>query len=198
MHKRTPFAIIMIINLVAILALAACSNGDPTADWSPFTIEQEPAFDIQFRLPPAWLVDFAPSATAPGQWDVVLVPPRCTEDQENEYDENCVTLVAHVKDEAIFNREDFLGIVSGDIPIDPAGTQRTELLSKDTFEAGELNVQRFNHKITTPIREMGMSIFYFETEGSHYTLMLNLPLDGQAHPVEDTVDLLLGTLEVLD
>ena len=195
MQKRIQIA--LLISMIGLLFLAACSGNAETEDWKVFTIEQEPGFDIQFRLPPGWLVDYAPTRDKPGQWDVILVPPRCSPDQAVEYQENCITLVAHIKGTSTFNEEDFMDLISSDIPLGQGSGQTARLLEQDNFRVNRLKVSRFNHLIGTSVGEVQMSTYYFETDQAYYTFITNFPLKEGENETSDTFDLLLGSVKAV-
>ena len=188
----------LLIGLVALLTLTACSGNAATRDWKVFAIEEEPAIDIQFRLPPEWQVDYAPLVNAPGQWEVVLVPPRCSTNQEQDFEFNCISLSIHIKNMADFDRDEFIAQISQNIPLNPAGSDTSAFLGEQTFEVDGLNIQRFNHKIESPTREAQVSIFSLETDNAHYTFFTNFDFDEREGDVAKTFDLLLGSIEVVE
>ena len=193
MHKRIKFTLLLC--LVMLLTLSACSGDDATQDWKVFTIEQEPGFDIQFRLPPRWLVDYAPTRDKPGQWDITLVPPKCSPDQEVEFLQNCVTLIAHIKGPSTFNKEAFLELTSGDISLSPDGSQTAKLMGRDSFRVNRINVEEFNHLITTSLGDVEMSAYFFETNSAYYTFITNLPYGAPESEVDQNFDLMLRSVE---
>ena len=193
MQHRTKIA--LIISLAALLILSACSSSGETADWKRFTIDQEPAFNIEFRLPPGWLIDYAPTRDKPGQWEVTLVPPKCTPGQEVEYQQNCVTLIAHLKGRSTFNKEAFLELTSGDITLSQDGTQSAVLLGQDSSRVKWIKVERFNHLIKTAQGEVQMSTYFFETNSAYYTFITNFPYGEMENEAIDNFDLLLGSLK---
>ena len=193
MHKRIKFTLLLC--LVMLLTLSACSGDDATQDWKVFTIEQEPGFDIQFRLPPRWLVDYAPTRDKPGQWDITLVPPKCSPDQEVEFLQNCVTLIAHIKGPSTFNKEAFLELTSGDISLSPDGSQTAKLMGRDSFRVNRINVEEFNHLITTSLGDVEMSAYFFETDSAYYTFITNLPYGAPESEVDQNFDLMLRSVE---
>ena len=193
MRQRTKFA--LFISLTAVLILSACSGGGETADWKRFSIDQEPALNIEFRLPPAWLVDYAPTRDKPGQWEVTLVPPKCMPDQEIEYQQNCVTMIAHIKDRSTFSKEAFIELTSGDIPLSQDGTQSALLLGQDSFRTNRIKVDRFNHLITTVAGEVQMSTYFFETDSAYFTIITNFPYGVTENEAVDNFELMLGSLK---
>jgi len=52
MQKRRKT--MLLTGLIALIVLSACSPNRATRDWNVFSIEEEPAIDIQFRIPPEW------------------------------------------------------------------------------------------------------------------------------------------------
>jgi hypothetical protein len=193
MRQRTKFA--LFISLTAVLILSACSGGGDTADWKRFSIDQEPALNIEFRLPPAWLVDYAPTRDKPGQWEVTLVPPKCMPDQEIEYQQNCVTMIAHIKGRSTFSKEAFIKLTSGDIPLSQDGTQSALLLSQDSFRTNFIKVDRFDHLITTIAGEVQMSTYFFETDKAYFTFITNFPYGVTENEAVDNFELMLGSLK---
>jgi hypothetical protein len=193
MHKRIKLT--LFISLAALLVLSACSGDSATQDWKVFTIEQEPGFNIQFRLPPRWLVDFAPTIGKPGQWDIVLIPPKCTPDQEMEYQQNCVTLFAHIKGPSTFSKEAFLDLTSGDISLSPDGSQTAKLIGRDSFRVNRLKVEEFNHLLTTSLGDVEMSTYFFETDSAYFTFITNLPYGAPESEINQNFDLLLRSVE---
>lgn len=195
MHKRVKIA--LIISLAAILILSACTS-DATKDWKVFTIEEEPAINIQFRLPPRWLVDYEPHRTQPGRWDIKLLPPRCVPEQEVDYQQNCVSLVAHIKGVSSFNKEAFIELSSGDIPLGQERGQSAVLLSQDTFRVNRLEVSRFNHLISSPLGEVEMSTGFFETDSAYFTFITSFPYEEKDFEAAENFDLLLRSVKLAD
>lgn len=195
MHKQVKIA--LLITLLALLTLSACTR-DTTRDWKIFSIEEEPAINIQFRLPPRWLVDYAPHHTQPGRWDIVLVPPRCVPEQEVDYQENCVSLVAHIKGTSSFNKEAFFDLTSRDIPLGQERGQSAVLLSQDTFRVNRLEVNQFNHLISSPLGEVQMSTAFFETDSAYFTFITSFPYGDNDFEAVKNFDLLLRSLERAD
>jgi len=192
MRIRTPLT--LIISLAALLILSACSTGGETAEWKVFTIEQEPAFNIEFRLPPNWLVDFAPTRDKPGQWEVTLVPPRCLPDQGIDYQQNCVTLIAHVKGVSTFSEEAFFELTSGDITLSQDGTSTALLLSEESYRVNRIKVNEFNHLIRTGAGEVQMSTYFLETNSAYYIFITNFPYGVEENETLDKFELLLGSV----
>jgi hypothetical protein len=193
MHKQIKLA--LLLSLLTLLVLSACAGDSATQDWKVFTIEQEPGFNIQFSLPPRWLVDYAPTRDKPGQWDVTLVPPKCSPDQEVEYQQNCVTLIAHIKGPSTFNKEAFLDLTSGDISLSPDGSQTAKLIGQDSFRVNRLKVEAFNHLITTTLGDVEMSTYFFETDSAYFTFITNLPYGAPESEINQNFDLLLRSIK---
>jgi len=195
MHKQVKFA--LLISLAAMLILSACTS-DATRDWKIFLIEEEPAINIQFRLPPRWLVDYEPHRIQPGRWDITLVPPICVPEQENDYQQNCVSLVAHIKGISTFDKEAFIELSSGDIPLGQERGQSAVLISKDTFKVNQLEVNKFNHLISSPLGEVEMSTAFFETDSAYFTFITSFPYRESDFEAAENFDLLLRSLKLTD
>ena len=99
----------LFVGIIILLILSACS---PTRDWKIFAIEEEPGIDIQFRLPPEWRVDYSPSPNTPGQWEILLVPPKCAEDQQTNYGDICVNLTIYIKEQADYDQQESIAFAS--------------------------------------------------------------------------------------
>jgi hypothetical protein len=183
------------ISLAAMLILSACSSRK-TADWKVFSIEQEPALNIQFSLPPRWLVDYAPNRNRPVQWDLILIPPKCTPAQEVEFQQNCITLLAHIKGQTTFTKEAFIELTSGDIPLSQDGSSTAVLLSQDSFRVNRIQVEQFNHLIGTAQGEVQMSTYFFETDSAYFTFITNFPYNLAENETNDTFKLMLESLKV--
>ena len=192
---RTAF-----IGLIALLLLSGCDllGSSATQDWKMFAIEEEPDIDIQFPLPPEWQVDYAPSVQEIGQWEIALVPPRCAEDQETDFADNCVSLTVTIKGISDFDKNEFLTFASQNITLNQSGDEETIMMGQNTFEVADLTVQRFNHKVFIGEEEIQMSIFFFETDSAYYTFITELPYDEREGEVAEQFDLLLNNLEELD
>lgn len=195
MRKRFKFA--LIISLAAVLILSACTTSDRTQDWKTFTVEEDPDINIQFRLPPRWLVDYEPHRTQSGRWDITLVPPRCVPEQEVDHQQNCVSLVAHVKDTSTFNKEAFLELTSGDITLGQERGQSAVLLNQDTFRVNRLTINQFNHLISSPLGEVEMSTYFFETDSAYFTFITSFPYEEPDFEAVENFELLLSSLEVV-
>jgi len=194
MRKR-PLLHAFFFTLISLIALTACSIGNSTKDWSVFAIEEEPAIDIQFRLPPDWYVDYAPLAAVPGQWDVALVPPRCSEDQEKDFADNCITLTIHTKDISNFDQKAYLASVGRDMLLTETGSEKTMLMSKNILEVDDLTIQRFNHKFYIGEDEVQLSFLFFETDSAYYSFAIELPYDERDGDVADLFNKLVGSIE---
>jgi len=183
--------------LIALLILAGCSifSGDKTQDWTVFAIEEEPAIDVQFKLPPQWHVDYAPSIEKIGQWEIALVPPRCSEDQEEDYADNCISLTVNLKALSDFDKNEFLTFASQNITLNPSGGEETIMMGQNTFEVEDLTIQRFNHKLFIGEEEVRMSLFFFDTKSAYYTFITELPYAEREGEVAEQFDLLLNSLE---
>jgi hypothetical protein len=195
MHKREKIA--LLVGLVTLLILSACTTTSNTDDWKIFTIEEEPALNIQFRLPPRWLVDYAPHRTQPGRWDIILIPPRCVPEQENDYQQNCVSLVAHIKEISTFNKESFFELTSGDIALGQERGQSAVLLNQDTFRVNRLEVNQFNHLISSPLGEVEMSSYFFETDSAYFTIITSFPYEEPEFEAVKNFELLLRSIELV-
>ena len=197
---RKQLTRIAFIGLIAVLLLSGCDllGGNATQDWKIFAIEEEPDIDIQFPLPPEWQVDYAPSVQEIGQWEIALVPPRCAEDQEQDYADNCVSLTVKIKEISDFNKNEFLSFASQSITLNQSGDEATIMMGQNTFEAGDVTIQRFNHKVFIGEQEIQMSIFFFETDSAYYTFITELPYDQREGDVAEQFDLILNNLEELD
>ena len=193
MQQRTKLA--LFISLATVLILSACSGGGDTAEWKVFSIDQEPALNIEFRLPPAWLVDYAPTRNKPGQWEVTLVPPKCMPDQEIDYQQKCVTLIAHIKGASTFSKEAFLELSSGDIPLSQDGAQSAVLLSQDSFRVNRIKVEQFKHLISTAVGEVQMSTYFFETDSAYFTFITNFPYEVEDNEAVENFELMLGSVK---
>jgi hypothetical protein len=191
MQRRAK--IILIISLSVLLILSACNN--KTSEWKRFSIDQEPALNIEFRLPPGWLLDYAPTRDKPGQWDVTLVPPKCSTTQAIDFQKNCVTLIAHIKGVSSFSKDAFFDITGSDIPLSQDGEKSALFLGHDTFRVNRIKVDRFNHLIKTAQGEVNMSTYFFETDSAYFTFITNFPYNQANNEAADNFDLLLKSLK---
>jgi hypothetical protein len=192
---RTQTRLTLIISLIALLILTSCSSNSETADWKTFSIDQEPSLNIEFRLPPNWLVDYAPTRDKPGQWQVTLVPPKCMPDQGLEYQQNCVTLIAHIKGRSTFSKEAFFNVTGADIPLSQDGEKSAQLLNQETFRVNRIKVNAFKHLITTAVGEVQMSTYFFETDSAYFTFITNFPYGVTENEAVDNFELMLGSLK---
>jgi hypothetical protein len=190
----------MLIGLAVLLILTGCGllDRDATEDWTVFAIEEEPEIDIQFRLPPAWRVDYAPSLEQIGQWEVVLMPPYCASDQEEEYGDNCISMTINIKEISDFSKQDFLNFASANITLNQTGGEQTLMMGQNSFDVNGITVQRFNHKLFIGEKEVQMSIFFFETDSAYYSFITELPYDEREGDVASEFDLLLNSIEQIN
>jgi hypothetical protein len=187
------------IILLALLVLSACSQPPAMTDWEKFAIEEAPRFDIQFLVPPDWNTNYIlPMETAPGQWKVILTPPRCTSDQSEDYIEECITMTAYVKGEAEFNEDEVLALISQSIPLDQEGRVKSILIGQNSYTIDGLSVQRFNHKIASSNDEVQLSCYYFQTENAYYTIMADFPYDERDGEAAQTFQAVLNSIEVVE
>ena len=190
----------LFIGLAALLILTGCSllGGDATQDWTVFAIEEEPEIDIQFRLPPEWLVDYAPSIEQVGQWEIALIPPYCESGQEEEFADNCISLTVNIKAVSNFSKPEFLSFASSNILLNRTGGEETIMMGQNTIEVGELSIQRFNHKLFIGEQEVQMSIYFFETDSAYYAFITELPYAEREGDVANQFNLLLNSLEEIN
>lgn len=184
-----------IFSLMSLLILTSCNTSKETADWKVFRIDQEPALNIEFHLPPGWLVDYAPNRDNPGQWEVTLVPPQCTPTQEIAYQQNCVTLIAHIKDVSTFDRDAFFDVTGKDILLSYDGSKTALYLGHETFRVNHLKVHRFNHLIESAKGRVQMSTYFFETKSAYFTFITNFPHNQPDNETLDNFNLMLGSLK---
>ena len=177
-----------------LLAVSACTSETPVEDWKVFAIEEYPPIDIQFRLPPRWHVDYAPTAEIPGQWEVALVPPLCSKDQETEYADNCIALTITIKGEADFDKLDFLSVISQSMTLNQSGGEETIFMGQNNFEVNGLTVQRYNHKLFIGEEEVQMSFFFIETESAYYLFVSELPYDQREGEVAGQFNRLIESI----
>jgi hypothetical protein len=186
----------LFVGIILIFMLSACS---PTRDWKIFAIEEEPGIDIQFRLPPEWLVDYAPSPNIPGQWEVLLTPPKCAEDQETNYADNCVNLTVYIKDQADYDQQESIAFASQSFALNETGSEQTVLMGQNTFTVDGLQVQRFNHKVFVGEEELQLSFYFFGTNQAYYTFLTEFPYDEREDgEAPQNFELLFESIEVLD
>ena len=186
------------IGLLAILILSACSQGINTRGWEEFTIQEAPGFDIQFLIPPDWDSNYLlPMETAPGQWRVLLTPPRCSSEQTEDYGESCIILTAYVKGEAEFDEDEVLALISENIRLSQDGAESI-LMGQSSFDVDELTIQRFTHKINSANGEVQLSYYYFQTDSAYYTAMADFPYDEREDRVAEQFQALLQSITVLE
>lgn len=185
-----------LIALFVLMVMTACSAD--TDDWKLFIIEEEPMIDIQFKQPPGWFFDYAPNYENPGQWDVAMVPPHCKASQEIAYDENCISLTINIKDEASFDKEGFLSLVSQNITLNEYGTEESLLTKTDTLEMNGLTGQRFTHKVIIDDEDYQLTIVFLETDSAYYAFISEFPYQERRGEIADTYNLMLETIEIND
>lgn len=190
--------LLITITVLTLLLLSACEAETSTSEWKVFAIEEEPEIDIQFSLPPNWYVDYSPADDTKGQWDIVLVPPYCAEDQETEYEDTCVTLSIMIKSEADFDSTEFLSLVGKSMTLTEAGDEETIMMGQSSFDVGSITIQRFNHKFYIGDDEVQMSFFYFETENIYCYFATEFPYDEREGDTADLFDLLIESIEIID
>lgn len=198
MQKRQIITIVL--GLFAILMLSACSQNVNTSRWEEFTIEEAPGFDIQLLVPPDWETNYTlPMETAPGQWKVSLTPPRCSSDQAEDYEEDCITLTAYVKGEAEFDEEEVLALISDNIPLNQQNNAESILMGQSTFEVNGVTIQRFTHKINSPATgEVQLTYYYFQTENAYYTVMADFPYDEREGRVAEQFQAVLQSITTVE
>ncbi|HOM68106.1 MAG TPA: hypothetical protein PLA02_00650 [Brevefilum fermentans] len=184
-----------IFSLMSLLILTSCNSNKETADWKVFRIDQEPALNIEFRLPPGWLVDYAPNRDKPGQWEVTLVPPKCTPTQEVEFQNNCITLVAHIKEKSTFSKEAFVELTGSDIPLSIDGSRSALFLGLESFRVNRIKVERYNHLIKSVNGNVHMSTYFFETDSAYFIFITNFPYEQAENETLDNFGLLLESLK---
>jgi len=196
--KASRKSSIILLGLIALLILSACTPKVSTKDWKVFTISEEPAINIQFRLPPDWYVDYTPKIDLPGQWDVALVPPRCASDQPADFVDYCITLTIHLKETSGFDKTGFLALASQSITLNQSGTEKTIMMGQNTFDVDGLTFQRYNHKFLIGEDEVQMSFLFFETDSAYYVFVTELPYDEREGDVATLLDLMIGSIEVIE
>ncbi len=197
MHKRGLLS--LIIAMLTMMILSACGQTPSAANWEVFTIEEAAGFDIRFQVPPDWETNYIlPMETALGQWKVTLTPPRCSQGQIAEYEEDCITLTAYIKGEAEFEEDAVLALLSQNIPLDQEGAAESILMGQTSFEVDGLTIKRFNHKLASTIGEVQLSYYYFQTENAYYTIMANFPYDERDGETAQEFQKILESIKVLD
>jgi hypothetical protein len=134
----------------------------------------------------------------PGQWDVLLAPPKCAEDQETNYGDNCINLTVYIKDQANYNQQESIAFASQSFSLNESGSEQTVLMGQNTFKVDGLQVQRFNHKIFIGEDELQLSFYFFETEQAYYTFLTEFPYDERDGEAAQNFKRLLDTIEVID
>jgi hypothetical protein len=197
MQKRLKLT--LIIGLIPLLIFSACSTTTSTRNWQTFTIEEAPGFDIQLRIPSDWAANYdPPTDDNPGQWNVVITPPECSLETGTTFADNCINLTAYVKGEAEFDKDELLTYISESISLNEQGTVRTILMDRESIEGDGLTIQRYNHKITNPEREIQMSIFYLETDGAYYVFIYSVPYEQRDGNVATAFRQVLETIEMIN
>jgi len=195
--QRT-FKKISLITLLALSFLAACNANTRTGDWKMFAINEEPAIDIQFKVPPDWYVEYSPRADKGGQWGVALMPPKCSSDQETPYSNNCISLTIALKDQTEFDRAGFLSLISESIPIKDTEDEQTTLINQEDFKVNGIDLQRHDHKMLVEDEEVQLSFIFFETENAYYYFIAEVPYDERQSDLAKNFDLMIETLEEID
>ncbi len=189
--------VIIFWGLIMLVILSACGSGNPTRDWNTFEIQEEPAIDITFKLPPGWHVDYAPTADVPGQWDVALVPPLCSSDQETEFSDNCISLTIQIKGQADFDKQEFLDLVSQSMTLNETGSEKTILMGQNNFKVGSLTLYRYDHKFFIGDAEEQLSFIFFETDGAYYYFASELPYAERDGETAQQLDQLIQSITVI-
>lgn len=188
---------IIVWGLIFLVILSACGSRSVTRDWNTFEIQEEPAIDINFKLPPGWHVDYAPTEDVPGQWDVALVPPFCASDQETEFSDNCISLTIQIKGQSNFDKQEFLDLVSKSMTLNESGSEETILMGQNNFKVGGLTLYRYNHKFFIGEEEEQLSFIFFETDGAYYYFVSELPYSEREGEVAQQMDQLIQSIEVI-
>ncbi len=196
MKKARRITIAM--GLMALLMLAACQPETSTDEWKLFAIEEKPAIDIQFRLPPKWHIDYAPTPDVPGQWDVALVPQYCAKGQETEYADNCIALTITIKGEADFDKMETLSVISQSMTLNESGGEETIFMGQNQLEVNGLTVQRYNHKLFIGEEEVALYFYFLETDSTYYLFVTELPYDEREGDTAETFNRLLESIEEID
>ncbi len=195
--RKQPIAIIFGV-ILFLLILSACQANQSTSDWKTFDIQEEPAIDITFKLPPRWHVDYAPTADVPGQWDVALVPPLCSADQATEYSDNCISLTIQIKGQSDFDKQEFVNLVSQSMTLNETGDEKTILMGQNNFKVGGLTLYRYNHKFFIGEEEEQLSFIFFETESAYYYFASELPYAERDGETAQQLDLLVQSIAVIN
>jgi hypothetical protein len=189
---------VFLIVISVILVLTACSSEPSTEDWTVFAIEEEPAIDIQFRLPPDWYVDYMPTAETPGKWEIVLLPPFCEKDQETEYTENCVAVTIYIKVVAAFDKEATIQALAQSVA--SYNTNQTDAipLAQDTFEVNGIPVQRFDRKISLGEKDILISFHVFESDSADYIFVSEFPSDESDLAAALAFEQMIQSIEIIE
>ncbi len=191
--------IILVIGLLAVLILSACSQDIDTSNWEEFAIENAPGFDIRFLIPPDWEFNYIlPGESLIGQWEITLTPPRCSSDQSVDYEDDCITINAFVKGEAEFNEDEVLALISQNIILSEEANAESILMGQSTFEVDGLTIQRYNHKISSDAGDVQLSYYYFQTSNAYYTIMAHFPYDEREGGVAEDLQVVIRSIEVVD
>jgi hypothetical protein len=189
---------ISLITLLALSFLASCNAKSRTSDWEVFSINEDPAVDVQFKVPPDWYVEYAPREDIAGQYGVALMPPKCSSNQETSYSNNCISLTIALKDQTEFDKAGFLSLISETIPIKDTEDENTTLIHQETFDVNGLELQRHDHKLLLEDEEVQLSFIFFETENAYYYLIAEVPYDERKGDLAKEFNLMIETLETID
>ena len=195
--KKRLFVTLIAVMLLALMLSACQTTEDPTANWKVFQIEEEPAIDIQFRLPPKWYVDYAPVPDRPGEWDIALVPPYCAEDQEEEFADNCISLTVVIKGKGDFDPETFKTLVSKGITLNQSQTEESILISQDVEDVNGILMHHYHHKVMIGEDAVSLTIIFFETDSAYYYAMAEFPYDEENEAM-DQYQLMIESISVIE
>jgi len=189
----------ILITLIALLLLtASCDAKARTSDWEVISISEVPAIDVQFKVPPDWYVEYAPREGVAGQYGVAIMPPKCSENQETKYSNNCISLTIALKDQTEFDKAGFLSLISETIPIKDTEDENTTLIHQETFEVNGLELQRHDHKLLLEDEEVQLSFIFFESENAYYYFIAEVPYDERKGDLAKNFNLMMETLETID
>lgn len=189
---------ISLLTLLALSFLTACSAKTRTGDWEVFAINEVPAIDVQFKVPPDWYIEYAPREGVNGQYGVAIMPPKCSSDQETPYSNNCISLTIALKDQTEFDRAGFLSLISESIPIKDTEDEQTTLIHQEDFKVNGIDLQRHDHKMLVEDQEVQLSFIFFETESAFYYFIAEVPYDERQSDLAKHFDLMIETLEEID
>jgi hypothetical protein len=195
---QKTFKTISFLMLSALLMLTGCDTKSRTSDWEVISINEVPAIDIQFKVPPDWYVEYAPREGVTGQYGVALMPPKCSADQEMSYSDNCISLTIALKDQTEFDRAGFLSLISESIPIKDTEDEQTTLIHQEDFKVNGIDLQRHDHKMLVEDQEVQLSFIFFETESAYYYFIAEIPYDERQSDLAKHFDLMIETLEEID